>query len=250
MKTINIVIMLVAVVSCNGIPIKGNGNLVTSERAVSPFEKINSSSNVEVRFHSNQEHRVVVTVDSNLEEYVEIETKNNVLYIKTKNGPYVFTKILVDVYCPVLTGVSISGSGSFSGNDKIIASSFESHISGSGNINGIIECDNYTANLSGSGKLNVNIVCNNLSAVISGSGDMIITGTGNDSNIRISGSGQFNGIDFQTNNIIASINGSGNMHIWAVESINADVSGSGSIKYRGTPKIDFNGSGSGQIRGE
>ncbi|MCL2175764.1 MAG: DUF2807 domain-containing protein [Treponema sp.] len=256
MKNLNIAVLLAAVVisavyvSCNGIPVKGNGNLVTFERTVLEFEKINSSVDAEVRFHAGKEYRIVITVDSNLEEYVEIETKNNVLNIRTQNGSYLFTKFLVDVYCPVLKGVSISGSGSFSGNDKIIAASFEAIISGSGSINGIIECDDYTVNISGSGKVNVSITCNNLSADLSGSGNIIITGTGNNSNVRISGSGKFNGIDYKSNNVTARISGSGNMNIWAVESINAIISGSGSIKYRGTPKIDFNGSGSGQIRSE
>jgi hypothetical protein len=209
---LSIIFVFVGFVSCGTFPIEGNGNLISTEKTVSQFEKINGSGTAEVIFHMSQEYRVVVTVDSNLDEYLEIYTRNNVLNIGTKNGSYSFTKYLVDVYCPTLTGVSISGSGSFTGNDKIIASSFESKVSGSGNIT--------------------------------------ITGTGNDSNISISGSGKFNGIEFKTNNADARISGSGNMDIWVLEYINANISGSGSIKYRGTPRIDFNGSGSGSIKAE
>ena len=218
-------------ISCNNLPIIGNGDFITSERNISSFEKIRSGGSADVRFRMSQEYRVVITADSNLMEIVTTEVSGNTLRIGTKNGNYSFKKFQVDVYCPVLTGISISGSGSFNSDDKIITSVFESNVSGSGNISGTIECDNFSAD-------------------ISGSGDMAIVGTGNDSNIKISGSGNFNGIEFKTNNVTARISGSGDMSIWVLENINATVSGSGSIKYRGTPKINFNGSGSGKIRSE
>jgi hypothetical protein len=228
----------------------GNGNLVSTERTVSPFEKINISGSSEVRFHASQGYRVVITVDSNLFDYVDIYTRNRELIIRTKNGNYSFTKFLVDVYCPVLAGISVSGSGSFTGIDKIINSSFETNISGSGKTEGTIECDNFSAKISGSGETNYNVLCNNLTADISGSGEITITGTGKDSNIKISGSGDFNGIEFKTNNVTAQISGSGNLRIWVLEYLKANISGSGSIRYRGNPRIDYSGSGSGRLRAE
>jgi len=218
-------------ISCITPPIIGNGDLVSSEMNVSSFEKIRSDGSSDVRFHANQEYRVVVTTDSNLMDIITINADDNTLRIGTKSGYYSFTKFIVDIYCPVLTGVSISGSGKFSADEKIIVPLFESNISGSGNMNVIIECENYSTD-------------------ISGSGDIAIAGTSNNSNIKISGSGNFNGIEFKTNNVTARISGSGDLRIWAVENIDANVSGSGSIRYRGTPKIKFSGSGSGKIRSE
>ncbi|MDR0443536.1 MAG: DUF2807 domain-containing protein [Treponema sp.] len=248
--TMIVIGIIMICVSCVLFPVRGNRDIVTSERNVSSFEKVNSGGSAEVRFYASEKYRVVVTTDSNLLEVVTTDVAGNTLRIGTKNGNYSFSKLLIDVYCPNLTGISISGSGSFSSNDKITTSTFESNISGSGNINGNIECNNFSAGISGSGKINTNIICDSFSADISGSGNIAITGTGNSSNIRISGSGNFNGIEFKTNNVTARISGSGNMNIWALESIDANVSGSGSIKYRGMPKINFNGSGSGKIRSE
>jgi len=236
--------------SCLIFPIMGNGNLVSTERTVSSFEKISISGSSEVRFHASQAYRVVVTVDSNLSDYVDIYTRNRELIIRTKNGNYSFTKFLVDVYCPVLAGISVSGSGSFTGIDKIITSSFETNISGSGKTEGTIECGNFSAKISGSGETNYNVICNNLIADISGSGEITITGTGKDSNIKISGSGDFNGIEFKTNSVSAQISGSGNLSIWVLDYLKATISGSGSIRYRGNPRIDYSGSGSGRLRAE
>jgi hypothetical protein len=237
MRNLDFTVMLFAVgisavfVSCSIeiIRIKGNGNLISSERTVSPFEKINSSGSADVRFHESQEHRVVVTVDSNLNEYVEIKTRDNALFIGTENGhAYAFTKWVVDVYCPVLTGVSISGSGNFEGADTITVPTFDSHVSGSGEINGTVECDTFRAHISGSGKINV-------------------TGNSKDSSIEISGSGNFNGNEFNINNATVHISGSGKANICVSDNLEAHVSGSGEINYRGDPNVDKSISGSGSV---
>jgi hypothetical protein len=203
--------------------------VITSEKTVSEFDKIRVSSSSVVRFHASQEYRAVVTVDENLDEFVEIVTKNNVLNIGTKNGSYSFTKNLVDVYCPVITGVSMSGSGSFENTEKITAPSFETTVSGSGRINAAIDCENF------SGK-------------ISGSGAIALTGNCKDADIVISGSGKFNGNDFNINNATVRVSGSGSVSICVSDNLSANISGSGGISYRGDPKIESKVSGSGRIR--
>jgi len=237
MKKLNIAAVIFVIgfcaisLSCVIFSIRGDGQLISTEKTVSQFEKINIASGAEVRFHASPNYRVVVTIDSNLYDYVDIFTRSRVLNIRTEYGNYSPTRFQVDVYSPALSGVSVSGSGSFAAMDRIITSSFESVVSGSGTIEGTIEC-------------------NSLTASISGSGAITIAGTGRESNVRISGSGDFNGIEFKTNNVSTRISGSGNMNIWALDYLQANISGSGSVRYRGTPRIDFSGSGSGRLRSE
>jgi len=217
-------------ISCSISGIKGNGNLKTLERPVSAFEKITCAGAVEVRFHAGETYRAIVTVDENLDEYVEIYTKNNVLNIGTKKGhSYSFTKFWVDVYSPVLTSVSINGSGSFEGIDKIAASTFESNISGSGKIEGTIESDHFSATISGSGKIT-------------------FAGASKDANIDISGSGDFNGNELNVKNATVNISGSGTANIYADDNLQANIAGSGNINYRGEAKIDSKIAGSGRIK--
>jgi hypothetical protein len=238
MKKLGAIAMLLAIgisavfVSCTIeiVRVKGNGHLISSERTVSPFEKINSGGSAEIRFHESQEYRAVVTVDSNLDEYVEIKTRNNTLIIGTESGrSYSFTKLVVDVYCPTLTGISISGSGSFKGEDIITASRFDTNVSGSGKIYGTVECDTFHADISGSGKINV-------------------TGTSTDSKIDISGSGDFIGTEFNVNNATVHISGSGKATVCVSDKLNANISGSGEIRYYGNPNVDSKISGSGRIK--
>ncbi|MDR0797013.1 MAG: DUF2807 domain-containing protein [Tannerella sp.] len=225
-----IVVIFASCVSCTFfLPIKGNGNLVTSEKTVPAFEKISVSSSAEVRFHASQEYRAVVTVDENLDEYVEIVSKNNALNIGTKSGSYSFTKFSVDIYCPILSGVSVSGSGSFKNMDEITVSTFETSVSGSGKIEGTVKCEKFSARISGSGKINVG-------------------GNSKDADIGISGSGRYNGNDFIVNNATVRISGSGNADVHVTENLKANISGSGGINYRGEPKTDTKVSGSGRIR--
>jgi len=220
-----------ACVSCTSfLPMRGNGNLVTSEKTFSEFEKINVSGSAEVRFHESQEYRAVVTVDENLEEYVEIFTRNNQLNIGTKNGySCSFTKYLVDVYCPALTGVLITGSGSFENRDDIVVSTFGTTVTGSGKVKITVECENFSAKITGSGKI-------------------MVAGNSNDANITITGSGKFSGSDFRINNANVHISGSGSIDVHVTDNLKANISGSGGINYRGEPRIDSKVTGSGRIR--
>ena len=225
-----IVLIIFQLASCAVLPIKGNGNLVTSEKTFPSFEKINCAGSIEIHFHVSKVYQTVVAIDENLEEYVEIFAENNVLNIKTKNGHSISpTKFTVDVYCPVLTGVTMFGSGSFKSADKIIAPTFESNIAGSGKIEGTIECDNYSATITGSGKIT-------------------IYGNSNDMDISIAGSGNFYGNELNTKNATVSITGSGNANIRVSDNLKAKISGSGNINYSGAPKVDSSVSGSGRIR--
>jgi len=224
-----ITVISMVYVSCdNFFHTVGNGDLVASERIVSTFEEISSSGSSEIYFYASQEYRVVVTTDSNLVDIITTDVRNNVLNIGFKKDSCSFTRIQVDIYCPTLTGISISGSGSFTGNDSIITSTFDSKVSGSGEINGTIECGNFSAKITGSGKINV-------------------SGNGNNSDIDISGSGIFSGNNFTVNNAIVRVSGSGGANIFVSENLNVDITGSGEVNYRGDPKIESKVSGSGRI---
>jgi len=215
--------------SCSILPIRGNGNIVSSERVVSSFERISSSGSAQVRFHVSSESRVVVTTDSNLIEFVTTTVTNNELRIGTENGNFIFSKLFIDIYYPVIYGVSLSGSGSFNSSDKITVSAFNANISGSGSIKAIIECETF-------------------SSLISGSGHVTVSGKNESSNITVSGSGKFNGNEFLKTNAKVIISGSGSANINVTGDLNAAVSGSGSINYRGNPSnVVTNISGSGRI---
>ena len=228
MKIHNLLMLLVSVCFMSCITI-GNGNIIMDERNLLPFKEIAVSGGTEVRFHASTEYRAVVTIDSNLNEYFETIVRNEVLIITYKPlRSYSFTKEIVDVYCPSIAGISISGSGQFAAIDKITTPVFKTNISGSGTLYGTIECNSISTHISGSGEIN-------------------ITGSSQEAEITISGSGDFNGTEFRINDCAIDISGSGKANVFVENNLDGKISGSGHIRFRGNPKFDFRSSGSGRI---
>ena len=258
MKKPNFIIVVAAIgisavfISCYSLTyIKGNGVMVTSEKVVSNFGKIQISGSTVVNYHESQIYRAVVTVDSNLEEYARVYTVGNTLKIGTKNGKACsFTNYTVDVYCPKLDAVSVSGSAHLNGMDKINTSTFALDVSGSVKINGAFKCDNFSAKISGSADMESHIECNKFNADISGSGKLDVSGSAKEMKVSVSGSVTFSGKEFQTNNADVNISGSSNMSIWVLDNLKAYMSGSGKVIYRGNPKINYTGSGSERLESE
>ena len=223
-----IVIVMALCSSCIIFPIMGNGEMESSEKTVSSFEKIHSGGSADIKYLISPEYKVNITADSNLIDFVTAEVKNKTLYLGLKSGSYSFTKLQINVYCPDLIGIDISGSGMFSADETIVAPEFDVEISGSGKVTGTFECDKLSADISGSGKITV-------------------SGTGEDLNITITGSGKFTGDNFIVNDAVVKISGSGKANIHATYSLKVNISGSGELNYHGSPQTNFNISGSGRI---
>jgi hypothetical protein len=229
MKLHNFVLMLSGSVAITSCITAGNGNIIKDERTLLPFMEIVASGSTEVRFHAGTEYRAVVTIDSNLNDYLETIVRDDVLIIRHRFlKPVSFAKEIVDVYCPGIEGVSVSGSGRFEADDKIMAPVFRAKVSGSGSIYGPLECNNFSARISGSGKIN-------------------ITGSTREAEINISGSGDFVGTEFKIKDCSIDISGSGGADVFVEDNLKGHTSGSGRIRYHGSPKFDFRSSGSGRI---
>jgi hypothetical protein len=216
----------IVLLSCGGMPKTGNGNSITSERAVSSFDRVHVAANALVRIHLAEETRVIVSADSNLNEFIGVETKKNTLEIKTRPArKYSHPHFTVDVYSPIISGVSVKGPGSIELVDKISAPSFRVNSTGDGSITGAIECGTFEANMVGS-------------CVIS------VTGSAERAGINVVGEGTFNGKDFKLIHADIVITGEGSITLWATDSLTSTITGSGEVKYRGDPVIDFSGAGS------
>jgi hypothetical protein len=216
----------IALLSCGGMPKTGNGNSITSERVVSSFDRVHVAANALVRIHLAEDTRVIVSADSNLNEFIGVKTKKNTLEIKTRPAhKYSHPHFTVDVYSPAISGVSLEGPGRIELMDKISAPSFRVNSTGNGSITGTIECGTFSANMVGS-------------CVIS------VTGSAERARINVVGEGAFNGKDFKLTHADIVITGEGSMTLWATDSLTGAITGSGDIKYRGDPVIDFSGAGS------
>ena len=212
--------------------ITGNGNIVSINHSVSSFETLQINIRASVRYHISPEYHVDIHVDSNISEYVIIESINNILKIEIPRNSirsYRPTEFFIDIYGPLVKSISLSGSVMFELMDRINVPSFSILMSGSCTLVGMVDSDNFTAVVSGSGAIN-------------------LAGQSNDMNIKISGTGSFSGEQYVANNVDIIISGSGNIeNIGIIEYLSVNISGSGKINYRGSPRIYSSVSGSGKI---
>jgi hypothetical protein len=230
--------------------IKGDGNVVAEERAATAFDGIKLEGSAKVRVHTGVEPRVTVRTDSNLLAYVITDVVNGELVVSTKrNGSYGFTVLEVDVYTQNVTAVSIAGSGNVDFSDEVHAASFTVHVSGSGDVNGAVQCSEaLDASISGSGGIDLLISAKRASATITGSGDIELAGETKDLQVHTTGSGDFKGARLKSGSVVVSVTGSGDAKVWATDALDVSITGSSKVSYRGNPAaVETRMTGSGKL---
>lgn len=213
--------------------IKGNGEMISQNRSVSNYDKVNLVGSMDVELISGKEGALKVEAESNLQEYITTEVSNGVLKISVKKGVSISPSgnrgIKVIVPFDEIEGVSITGSGDIRNSDQIKASRFETRLTGSGNL-----------------MLNLNV--KDLNSAITGSGNTELKGNAENFSCTVTGSGDFEAFNLRASKVEVTISGSGDVEVTATEELKARVSGSGDIKFKGNPKKeDFKTTGSGSI---
>lgn len=232
MKTI---IAIVIVITCQitavqaqiwnngGKKVTGNNEWVTKTRTTADYEKIKVVGHFDVSLVTGKEGNITIKAESNFMDYIITEVEENTLKIKMKKGYYLKSSpnksIMITVPFEDISGVILSGSGEIYGTDVIKSNEFKVKISGSGDISLPIEAEKTWVQ-------------------ISGSGDVKLKGNTTHFDIKISGSGDLSAYDLNAKNVVALVSGSGDVEVYASESIKGRVSGSGDISYKGNPKIE------------
>jgi hypothetical protein len=209
----------------------GNGDITTNNIKTQSYDKIEAVGSMDVHLERGNEGNVSVSTDSNLQEYVIVEVKNNTLVLRTKNNVTLKTKKGIHITVPFesISGVSLVGSGDIDTKDTIKNDSFDVSVTGSGDIVLAVESDT-------------------LDAKVTGSGDLTLAGTATNLEVKVSGSGDFNGSSLKSENTQVYVSGSGDAEVTASKSIKARVNGSGDIEYSGNPvNSDTKVMGSGDI---
>lgn len=238
--------------SCVGaFGLSGNGKVVDDERAVGGFSAIDVSGSADVRVHKAARARVVVTADSNLQEYFDASVLGSKLRLGWKPMTLVtrVTKLVVDVYLPELEGVELSGSCGMVIEDDFSGDSLYMNLSGSGSVSAAsLRYGELSMEISGSGRVEAAGTLAMVRADLSGSGGLRLEGKGDEMTLSVSGSGSAETGKFACARVKAGISGSGDVSVFATETLDASMSGSGSVSYRGNPRINSKSSGSGSMR--
>jgi hypothetical protein len=209
--------------------IYGNGNDVTQTRSLNSFTGVDLAIDADVVLHIDPVYHVELHGQQNILNVLTTGIHGSVLKLEFSHNVRSHTTITIDVYAPYYAYAGISGSGNIQNSTGWNCSSFESKISGSGNItiSGLQTSAVETA-ISGSGAITLDGSCTSLSSTISGSGDLHAFGlTGNTGNVHVSGSGK--------------------NELNLTQSIDVHISGSGDVYYKNNPALNVSISGAGHL---
>jgi hypothetical protein len=199
--------------------IKGNGILKTEKRVTANYDEIKVAGFFDVVLVSGPEGNITVEAEENLLQYIKIEVKGSVLSVFIDKNINLSTnkKLLITIPFESLDAVSLVGSGDITSKNTIKAKQFKSALSGSGNIT-----------------LDIDAI--DTEALVSGSGDLILRGKSQQLDTALSGSGDINTAELKTDNVTATVAGSGDVTVYCSNNLKATVAGSGDIFYKGNPK--------------
>ena len=227
-----IIVLLVSAVSftsCKKHRIEGNSDVQSETRAMGGFDKVKASASYTVNIHHDTISRVVITAEANIIPYIKTDISGSTLELDIRDHYMVrpHYEIIVDVYTPSLSGITLSGSGSIN-SDHFTTSTMDVKISGSGDIKADASADNVYADISGSGDCDIKGDC--LNEVY-----------------KISGSGSIKSLDMLAKKCDATVSGSGEMYVNVSDYLNVRISGSGDVYYLGNPSLETSISGSGKV---
>jgi hypothetical protein len=243
-------------------------------RSVSTFTEI--SFRIPGKLLLTQGNVQKVEIEGTSEALKKIETKveDGRLSIRReeRDSDWDFNNEKFTVYITVkdIEAVTVSGSGSLIGQNKITtehlnlkvsgsgslqmdvnaSGNIDADVSGSGNLDLKASCKDYSSTVSGSGKIGVAAIASGKSEFnISGYGTIKATGSAKDTQVIISGSGDLLAGDFEVGACSVRISGSGEVEINVKDSLDATITGSGTVSYKGDPHhVNGHSAGSGRVR--
>jgi hypothetical protein len=237
--------------------IRGDGELVTKEIAISDYEAIRSQGGVmEVDYRqSDDTPGLTVTVDRNIFEMYDFHVHDGELRIepkeKHKRERFVPTRFTVVTNSTGLRRVNASGKTQYTVSSPLRTDELKFNLAGSAKVDlkDSVMLRKLSIDIAGSGTLNaLYLAGETFDGHIAGSGKMNLGGQVARTSFEIAGSGTVHAFELQTENTKCGIAGSGNIEISANNSLHVDVAGSGNVRYRGNPQLKTDIAGSGSIR--
>jgi len=214
-----------------GIP--GSGVIVAEKREVTSFSGVDIRYPATVTIKQGQSNSVTVQTDDNLMPQLSTRVSNSNLIVENTISAWnrrvdPSDKILITIVVKDLREVNFHSAG-------------EVRIEG-------IQSDHLKFSISGAGDSSlIDVQLGTCEISLSGAGSINASGECKELDIQISGAGSFNGKEFKSNSVYASISGVGSASIWVVNDLVANISGVGSVNYYGNPSIQKNISGLGSV---
>ncbi len=220
---------------CAQVTLRGSGNVVTQEEAITGFDKVDVSNSFSVEITQGENFMVVIRVDDNLVEHLNVVKRGSTLKIGLK--PTTSYTILdatmeAEVTMPELIGIELSGNSD-------------------ANISGFESSQSLTVDLSGNSRLQGDIQAGDTRINASGNSSATVTGSAGDVSVDASGSSEVDLADFPASDGTVNASGASTVTVNLSGRLDVDASGASDVYYLGDPvlgNIDSSGSSSVQSR--
>jgi len=217
------------------IEVKGNENIVSTQRSISSFIRLHISINGTVELIQADEEKVIVEADENLQEYIEVTNSGRTLYV-TAEGKWRkagFTSLIVKIYYRQLYNIyNASSNGELLCTNTLKSSE-------------PVEVKIYSEK--SSSKLSLNAPAVKL--ITACVGDVEIEGACNTLEINAKSQGDLNARNMHAKTVTLKNYSQGNLAVYAEEWLIINNYGEGNISYYGEGKLkDIKQYGSGEIK--
>jgi hypothetical protein len=212
MKKLNIVFLAVCIVlaaGCRWVGIRGNGNIKTDERTVSPFANIDARGAFQIEWQNGQP-ALRITTDENLLSYIDSHVSADTLYLHSREQIWPTREIKVVVSGPNRTGARIRGAVRLIAN-QMTGPKFALETTGASRV------------------------------TLEGSIEQLL--------VDMTGASELNASGLQTETTEISTTGAAAAEVAAADTLKVAITGAGKVTYSGKPRtIERHITGAGSIR--
>jgi len=212
--------------------VTGAGPLVSQGRVITDFKTIELQMYGDVYYTNAPTRKLEIVAQQNILDILETVITDHKLGIRFKHGNDYreSDQIRINVSGPDVNNLVTTTAGSITV------------------INGIYS-DNVVLRVYGSGDIKLNSVhASTIDAINSGSGSIkSVTGSVLVENLKSSGSGDIDLARVESKDVKAIVSGSGDIKVRATDQLHATINGSGSIYFSGFPDVSSHVSGTGRL---
>ncbi|MEZ4869486.1 MAG: head GIN domain-containing protein [Caldilineaceae bacterium] len=227
-----LVVMLVT--GCGFQIVTGSGTVVTEERSVGDFTRVDFTGFGELTLVQGDHEALTVETDDNLLPYIKTTVSKGALTIGFARRIWLplvrpTQSIHYRLTAKTLTQLDFSGAGTVTA--------------------ATLHADNLTVVESGAAEINLtDLTANALTIKMSGSGSVGLAGKVTTQTVDLSGLGSYAAGDLASQSAQINLSGVGEATLWVHEQLDAEMSGAGTIRYYGSPQVNASSSGIGAVQ--
>ncbi len=216
-------LMVLLLASCSGFygtGTDGNGTVITENRKVTSFSKIEMNGVFNLILNQGEKEVVQIETDENLIDFFEVDVADNTLFIGLKENTEIgdYTKLNIFVTLVDINQLKMNGVGDVS-------------------VENTLNLDNLEIENVGVGDINLALDCDKVSVVNSAVGDINLSGQSTSLDIVNSAVGDISTEDLKSKTVTVNNSGVGDVKVHASKSITIESSGVGDVTYYGNPDI-------------